>query len=1028
MKIKLPKFIAICTYHPVAANVLMLLFIVAGLWSLKNLNTQFFPDFNVEVINVKTEWTGANAKDIAESITRPLEQELRSVNYLKELTSTSSENFSNINVEFDPGTDMGQALNEVKDKISLVSNLPDTADEPEVSRIIFYEDVARIIITSDNDITQLRSLIYNYERELLSAGISKVDISGLPDEEIHIEIPKEKLYNLKKSLPEIGQILNKHNQNIPSGKLQELSTVQQIRASNQKKLVHEIANQPIITNDQAGMLRVSDLGEISEQDERDSHLIFYKGKPAVILTLLRTKESDSLESARIFQKWLEKTQQDAPSNIKIITFSENWKLLKERINLLIKNGLSGLVLLIIILFLLLNKHIAFYVAAGIPVAFLGTLAILYLLGGSINMISLFALIMALGIIVDDAIVVGEEALTKFEHGHPPLESILEAVKKMLPAVSASSLTTIAAFSPLMLISGLMGKFLFELPLVVICVITASLLESFLILPGHLYHSFKHFPKKELESKTSIRHKLDSAFNNFKNNKFKPFVTKAINNPKITLTLIGTITFVTINLISTNIIKFNFFPDPEITRIDANVRFVSGTSITEINSFMNELETSLEKTEKELGGGLIVNAIIHKNKAFFIENSPFAGSNVASIWLEMKSPEDRSITNNEFIKKWRANIKMPSGIENLTIAPKKAGPPGGDIDIVLYNQPNEILKKAANDLINHLNAYNGVLNAQDDLPFGQIENIFTLKPLAHRLGITYQDISSQLRAGFDGYRVQTFNREFNEVDVKVILPKQQRESIATLINFPIATNAGNSVPLSNLVSWNTERSLDIIRHDDGIDAINVTADVDNTQNNANIILSEVIKNFLPELVNKYNIKYKFKGRNKDQTQTLEDMFYGAILAVALIYLILTWVFASFTWPFLVLITIPFGIVGAILGHLVMNIDLTILSLFGFFGLAGIVINDSIILILHYKSIRNLYDNNAEAVIQTACDRLRAVILTSLTTIAGLLPLLFEKSMQAQFLIPMATAITFGLAFATILILIFIPTVLNLIHKK
>jgi len=232
----------------------------------------------------------------------------------------------------------------------------------------------------------------------------------------------------------------------------------------------------------------------------------------------------------------------------------------------------------------------------------------------------------------------------------------------------------------------------------------------------------------------------------------------------------------------------------------------------------------------------------------------------------------------------------------------------------------------------------------------------------------------------------------------------------------------------LVSWNTERSLDIIRHDDGIDAINVTADVDNTQNNANIILSEVIKNFLPELVNKYNIKYKFKGRNKDQTQTLEDMFYGAILAVALIYLILTWVFASFTWPFLVLITIPFGIVGAILGHLVMNIDLTILSLFGFFGLAGIVINDSIILILHYKSIRNLYDNNAEAVIQTACDRLRAVILTSLTTIAGLLPLLFEKSMQAQFLIPMATAITFGLAFATILILIFIPTVLNLIHKK
>lgn len=1027
MKTRLPKFIALCTYHPVAANVLMLLFIISGLWALKNLNTQFFPDFNVEVISVKTQWIGANAKDVSESITRPLEQELRSINYLKELTSTSSENLSSINVEFMPGTDMGQALNEVKDKINLVSNLPDGIEQPEISRVIFYEDVAQIIISSNNDITQLRSLVHTYERELLNAGISKVDISGLPDEEIHIEVSKKNLYNLKKSLPEIGRIINKQNQNIPSGKLQEPSTVQQIRASNQKKLSHEIANLPIITDDKASMLRVGDIGTISEQQERDSHLIFYKGKPAVILSLLRTKESDSLQAAKIFQTWLKNTQKNTPNNIQIVAFSENWKLLKERINLLIKNGASGLVLLVVILFLLLNRHIAFYVAAGIPVAFLATLSILYFAGGSINMISLFALIMALGIIVDDAIVVGEEALTKYEQGMSPLKAILAATATMLPAVSAASLTTIAAFSPLMLISGVMGKFLFELPFVVICVIIASLLESFLILPGHLYHSFKHFSKKELKSTASVRYKLDSAFDNFKNNKFKPFVDLAVTNSKITLVIIFAITFITLNLVFTNIIKFNFFPDPEITRINANVRFISGTPIGEINDFMGELKTSLEKTEAQLGGNLIVNAIFHKNTAFFIEKSPFAGSNVASIWLEMKSPEQRTITNNQFIKKWRQNIKMPSGIETLNIAPLKAGPPGGDVDIVLYNQPNEILKQASLDLIKHLNTYKGVLNTQDDLPYGQLENIFTLRPLAHRLGITYQDVSEQLKAAFDGYTVQIFNREFNEVEVKVILPKAQRQSLATLINFPITTKNGNAVPLSNLVTWKTERGLDIVIHDSGIESISISADVDSSQNNANIIISDVVNKFLPKLIEKYNIKYKFKGRNKDQAQTLSDMAYGAILAIALIYLILTWVFASFTWPFLVLVTIPFGIIGAILGHFILGIDLTILSLFGFFGLAGIVINDSIILILHYKSIRKSFDSNKEAVIQTACDRLRAVLLTSLTTIAGLTPLLFEKSTQAQFLIPMATSITFGLAFATFLILIFIPTMISLINK-
>ena len=512
--------------HKVAANLLMIVMLLLGVWGIANLNAQFFPNFEVEVITVRTAWPGASAEDVERSITVPLEQSLRTVDDLDKLTSTSSQGIAVVTLEFPEGTDMGEASDNVDELVNAVRNLPADAEKPEVSHVIRYEHIANLLVHGAVELNELRSLVRRLERELLDRGISKIDISGLPDEELSIQIPLNTLQELGLSLQQVADRVAAESQDLPAGTIGRDDVARELRTINQRRSELGFESLALRADREGRLLRVGDVAEVERRARPNEVEITYQGQPAVELTLQRAQRDDSLESARIMEQWLAETRPKLPPGIEITVFDERWQLIEDRINLLLKNGLGGLILVVGILFLFLNGRVAFWVTVGIPVSFMATLAIVYAAGGSINMISLFALIMALGIIVDDAIVVGEDALTHYQTGESSLEAAEGGARRMLAPVFSSSLTTIAAFIPLFALSGFIGKFLGDIPFVIVCVILASLVESFLVLPGHLRHSFRRMRHAE---PGAFRRRWDQGFARFRDRHFRRLVSAAVDS-------------------------------------------------------------------------------------------------------------------------------------------------------------------------------------------------------------------------------------------------------------------------------------------------------------------------------------------------------------------------------------------------------------------------------------------------------------------------------------------------------------------
>ena len=1005
--------------HPVAANLMMTMMIIAGIWGLSKLNVQFFPNFDIDFVSVKVVWVGASAEDIEKLITEPLEQQLRGIDRAKELRSRSVDGLSLVTLEFKEGTDMGFAVDQVKEQVDLVRNLPATAETPEIGRIINYEPIASVLIAGPDDPRGLRSIVRRFERELLERGISNIRIFGLPEEEIAIQIPSETLRELGISLEDIGRRIGAASRDLPVGVIGRGESARQLRFKDQRRGELAFADLPVIAAEDGRLLTLGDIADIQRRPQNAQTTVTYRGRPAVEMRLSRSKDADSLKSARIMREWVEQTRPLLPTGFELNVYDERWGYIKDRINLLLKNGATGLVLVILILYLFLNVPAASWITVGIPTSFMAALGALYVYGGSINMISLFGLIMTLGIIVDDAIVVGEDAVTHFERGDSPLTSVQKGAQRMLAPVLASSLTTIAAFMPLLLVGGIIGIILRTLPVVVICVILASLIEAFLVLPGHLRGTFarvgSYRPRR-------LRKKLNDGFVRFRETRFRPTIVAGVRYRWLTVALAAAIFIVSIGWIAGGRIAFNFFPVAEGPIFFANVDFVAGTPKKHVADHLDKVEQALWDTNDHFGGGLVVTAISRLGLGESGDWERRRSENIGSVLVELVKPDARAVRNRTFIEEWRARIPDAPGLENLSIKEPTAGPPGQDIEVQITGPSLVAVKSAALALKNVLIDIPGVSGVEDDMPYGREQIILRLTPTGEALGLSVENLGRQLRAGYEGYLVQVMADNNDEVEVRVVLPDDERNRLDSLNEFEVMLPGGGTVPFANIVTLQTRRGFDSIRHVEGNLAITVTGDVDDAVNNDNRIIANLKQNTLPGLEQRHSVRFSFEGRQADQRETLSDMKRGAILALVLIYLVLAWVFGSYGWPLLVMAIIPFGLVGAIWGHTLMNIDLTILSMFGFFGLAGIVVNNSIILVVFYKQIRADGLDPEQAVVEAACQRLRAVLLTSLTTIAGLTPLLFETSLQAQFLIPMATSIAFGLAFATLLVLFLVPALL------
>lgn len=1020
--------IALFASHRVAANLLMLLLVLSGLYGLRQLNTQFFPTFDIDIVTVEVTWSGASAEDVERSILLPVEQELRSVNGVDTLYATANQGRASFRVELEEGTDVDYALTEVRQKVDAIrADLPSDSEEPLIQKVINYEGISDVILTSDRaSLDELRPLAYQLEQQLLDRGVRKIDFIGLPEQEIAIQVPPEQLQQLGLTLDQIAARIREQSRDLPAGTAARSEGARQIRSLGQQRDTEGFRQLPLLTDAQGRLIRVGDVAEVEQRPRDRSVLLSWHGQPAVLMQLKRTSADDTLEAAAILSDWLDEARPTLPEGVQLVAFNESWQLIRDRIQLLIKNGISGLILVILILFLFLNARVAFWVCIGIPVSFMTALAVLWGIGGSINMMSLFAFIMALGIIVDDAIVVGEDTLTHVQKGEPGLQAAIGGAKRMAAPVIASSLTTIAAFLPLLMVGGIIGSILIDIPTVVICVILASLLECLLILPGHLSHSLRSI--HDLRP-SRVRLKLDAGFNHFREHQFRRFITLALHYRGATLALALGLLVTGVGLIAGGRLAFTFFPSVDANTLTANVKFVAGTDRVHVDRFLAHLDETLASTDEALGGELVKIRLRESGMANFPRSTAnaFTGDTYGSLYVELVPADDRSVTNQRLISHWRELIQLPAGVEKFSIDMAQAGPPGKPIEVKLTGPDVATLKQASLALQDSLARYSGLSNVDDDLPWGSTQLIYSLTPSAQAAGLTLNALGGQLRAAFDGQKVQAFYAGRDEIEVRVMLPDQQRDQLGTLASLPIVLPNGQITPIGNVVNFEARPGLDSLQRIDGQLALNVSADLDEVVTNADEVIAKLQEEVLPELTSEFGVRASFEGKNRDQRETLADMKAGLLLALALIYIILAWVFGSWSWPVVVMLAIPLGLTGAIYGHFLTGQDLTVLSLFGLFGLSGIVINDSIVLVTFYKQLKEQGVAVREAIIEAACQRLRAVLLTSLTTIGGLMPILFETSLQARFLIPMATSIVFGLAYGTLLILVVIPAMLSLLEE-
>lgn len=1012
------------TKHRVAANLLMVVMIISGAIGVDRLRTQFFPSFELDVITVSVAWPGATAEDVQEGLAIPIENAIKELAVINSIDATSQFGSASFRIELFEESNLSQALDEISQQIDQDLTLPEGAESPVVSSLTRYEDISNLLITGPLTPFELQKLALQAEQELLARGIRKVDFRGLPTRQIQIETTAETLASLSLTLDTLADRILTQARDLPAGTAGRDDGERQLRTLEQGRSQIDIANTLISLDGAPIGTRLGDIATVRDRVDPKAPYLTFKGQPAVEIIPQRTENDSTLAMAEITNQWIDETQPLLPNGTQLIVLNERWQYLNDRINLLLENGLTGLLFIVVILYLFLNQRVAFWVTLGIPVSFLATLAILWMIGGTINMISLFGMIMALGVIVDDAIVVAEDTLSLYQSGQTPLNAAMGGSDRMLAPVVSSSLTTIAAFSPLLIVGGVIGSILQDIPIIVICVILASLIECFFILPGHLQQSLN---RGQRHDEGKIRQALDRGFINFRENLFKPFVEIILRAPALTLVTALTVFILSIGLISGGRVKFTFFPSIDGTTIWAGAQFTSGTTPQEVDEFLDHLEETVRIVNEEFGGTVIRHALQQHRQLSAPGVRGVTGDHYGTLKViltgELEGPP-----NDEIIDAWRAKIQLPGGIEKFSIRQAQGGPPSKPIEIRLTGGNADTLKAASLEVQDRLRRYPGVSNIDDDLPFGAEQLVVKLTPQGRQLNLSSQQLAQQLRGVFEGQTLQTFYEDGIEVNVLLSLSETERGRLATLDQLPIITPSGTIVPLPIVASFEARRGLDKLRRTDGQMSIVVSADVNNLLANAAEILTELRSGALPELTAKYGLKSNIQGRAQDREETFADMKVGVLVALTMIYIILAWVFSSYSWPFAVLIAIPLGLTGAIGGHWLMGLDLTVLSLFGFFGLSGIVINDSIVLVDTYRRLIQAGEDHVEAIVKASCLRFRAVLVTSLTTIAGLTPILFETSPQAQFLIPMATTIVFGLAYGTVLVLMIVPSVLSLIERN
>lgn len=1016
----------------VAANLLMLFLIVGGLIMGLSLKQEIFPEVTLDRVIVSVAYPGAGPEEIEDGIILKVEENLTGIDGIKEIQSKASENVGYVIAVLEDGEDANQVLQDIKNAVDRIITFPQDAEEPVVSILLNRQEVISVVVYGDLSTRSLREQAEMIRDDLLEMPqITQVDLGGVRPYEISVEIPEANLRRYNLTLDQVARRIRQASQDLPAGEIKSEGGLILVRTKEKRYWGPEYADIVIINNPDGTEVTLGELGEVKDTFAETDEEARFNDKPAAMIKIFRVGKQKPTEISAIVKKYIRDKQSQLPATVKLATWNDTSELLQSRMNLLRKNALYGLVLVFIALSLFLEIRLALWVMLGIPTSFFGAMLLMPWLDVSINMISLFAFIMALGIVVDDAIVIGENVYAHRQKGEPIRQAAVRGTLEVAGPVVFSVLTSIAAFIPLLAVEGIMGKFIKVIPLVVISVLSISLVESIFVLPAHLSQGKKRpLAAGFFGAVERLRQKFGQSLDRFIQGPYRRLLRWSLHNRYTTLAIGLFILLVSLGLVGGGIIKFRFMPTVESDIIRVSLEMPQGTPVEQTAAIEEYLVkqglATIADYDKTLPAGQSVFRHLYAVVGGTIaRGGPGGGhtsssSNLSDIALVLTPSENRKITATELANRWRQRVGELPGIESLTFTSNLVHM-GANIDIQVAHDNFTVLRSVADQVKQSLRMYPGVSDIADNFSAGKRELKIRLKPEARTLGITEQDLGRQIRSAFYGAEALRLQRGRSEIKVMVRYPEADRKHLSSLEDMRIRTPGGGELPLERAAEVTAGRGYSEINRYNRKRVIDITANVDAHIANAEEILTDIQQTKLAQLSHDYpGLSFSLEGEEKERRDSIDSMKKGFLLALLGIYALLAIPFRSYSQPLLVMTAIPFGMVGALFGHLIMGYELSILSIFGIVALSGVVVNDSLLFIHTINTNRSQGMKLMRASIDAGTRRFRPIMLTSITTFFGLTPMILERSMQARFLIPMAISLGFGIMFATGITLILIPS--------
>ena len=1020
----------------VAANLLMLFIVAAGFLSIFDTKMEVFPEFSLDMINISIPYRGASPDDVEEGVCVRIEEAIAGVDGIKRMTSTAAEGGGSTFIEVEEYTDATDVLDDVKAEVDTIITFPQETEKPIITEIKNRHKVISVVLHGDVSERTLKKLVDEIRDDLTAMeNISQVSISGVRPYEISIEVSEEDLRRYRLSFDYVSQAVRRSSLDIPGGSVKTAGGEILVRTKGQKYHGSEFEKIVVLTKNDGTEVRLGDVATVHDAFEDVDLYATFDGKRAAFVRVSRIGEQDALDIAETVKTYVQEKRAALPAGVSLALWEDDSQVLKDRLNLLKRNGYIGLALVFLCLTLFLNIRLAFWTTMGIPISFLGAFYLLPYFDASINMMSLFAFIMSLGIVVDDAIVVGENIFAYRQQGMDRTEAAIRGVREMAMPVTLAVLTTIFAFVPLAYTSGIMGKILRVLPIVVVCVLSISLVEALLILPAHLSGgdpgkrgAIRRFTDK-------INHWTERGLSWFVKGPFARFVERAVRWRYLTLACGVAVLLATVGLVVGGYVKFVFFDAVETDNMIARLTMPQGTPVEQTRAIAERIEKAAleaidEFDRKREGRPPLLKHISttagaqpsleRQHGPVRVDLTAPARSHLAEINVELLGAEERDVSSIAIKNRWRELAGEIPGVSSLTYMSEFEFT-GNPIEAELSHQNFDTLLAASEKLKTILRNYAGVSDIADDFEPGKAELRLQLRETGRTLGLTLSDLARQVRQGFYGDEAQRIQRGRDDIRVMVRYPESERRSLSDVENMRIRLPDGTEIPFKTVAEVRYGRGYAVIRRVDRRRVVSVSADVDEDVANGREINAELYAGVLPRLVGEFpGLQFRPAGEERERSESLGSLWANFTIAMMAIYALLAVQFRSYSQPAIVMSAIPFGLVGATLGHLVMGYNLSILSLFGIVALAGVVVNDSLIMIDLINRERADGVSLVQVLRDCATRRFRPIMLTTLTTFCGLLPMIAEKSLQARFLIPMAISLAFGVMFATCITLFLVPS--------